>query len=150
MKILFLTITLALYSLAACADPMTQDEMEKIISNHVDVVEQEKGHIIFNYKKIKMAILSNVQHDRMRIIAPITEYSKLTAEQKDTIMEANFHKALDARYASSNGILYSAYIHPMSTLSQSELEEALKQVATLAATFGTSYSSGSLVFGGNQ
>lgn len=150
MKILFLTITLALYSLAACADPMTQDEMEKIISNHVDVVEQEKGHIIFNYKKIKMAILSNVQHDRMRIIAPITEYSKLTAEQKDTIMEANFHKALDARYASSNGILYSAYIHPMSTLSQSELEDALKQVATLATTFGTSYSSGSIVFGGNQ
>ena len=149
MKILFLTLTLALCSSTACADPMTQDAMEKIISSHVDIVEQEKGHIIFNYKNVKMALLSNVQHDRMRIIAPITEYSKLTAEQKDTIMKANFHQALDARYASSNGILYSAYIHPMSSLSQTELEDALKQVATLATTFGTSYSSGSLVFGGN-
>ena len=150
MKTLFLTLALTLCSSVACADPMTQDEMEKIISSHVDIVEQEKGHIIFNYKNVKMALLSNVQHDRMRIIAPITEYSKLTTEQKDTIMKANFHQALDARYASSNGILYSAYIHPMSSLSQTELEDALKQVATLAATFGTSYSSGSLVFGGEN
>jgi len=86
----------------------------------------------------------------MRIIAPITEYSKLTAEQKDTVMEANFHKTLDARYASSNGILYSAYIHPMSALSETQIGDALEQVATLAATFGTTYSSGELSFGGEN
>jgi len=150
MKSLLFTLALTLCSTTAYADVMTQDKMEKIISDRVNVEEQSKGQIIFTYKKIKMAVLSDVKHDRMRIIAPITEYSKLTAEQKDTVMEANFHKTLDARYASSNDILYSAYIHPMSALSETQISDALEQVATLAATFGTTYSSGNLSFGGEK
>ncbi len=150
MKTFLLTLALTLCSTTACADAMTQEKMEKIISSHVNVEEQSKGQIIFTYKKIKMAVLSNIKHDRMRIIAPITEYSKLTAEQKDMVIEANFHKTMDARYASSNGILYSAYIHPMSALSETQINEALDQVATLAATFGTTYNSGELSFGGEN
>ena len=127
---------------------MTQDEMEKIVTDKVQVLEQNKGYVLFNYKKVKMALISDVKHDRMRIVAPITEYSKLTSEQKDIIMESNYHKALDARYAASNGTLYSAFIHPMSPLTKKELENALDQVSSLALTFGSSYSSGSLSFGG--
>ena len=148
MKILFLTLALALFSSTAYADPMTQDQMEKIISSQVDVEEHTKGRLLFTYKKVKMVLLSDVSHDRMRIVAPIIEYSKLTPEQKDTIMDANFHKALDVRYASNNGILYSAFIHPLSPLSETELNDSLKQVATLAATFGSSYRSSELSFGG--
>ena len=94
-----------------------------------------------------MALISDVKHDRMRIIASITEYSELTAEQKDAIMTSNFHRALDARYAVSNGVLYSAFIHPLSPLTQKQIEDVLKQVSTLALTFGSSYSAGGLSFG---
>ncbi len=129
-------------------NPMTQDEMEKIVIENVEIIEQKKGYVVFKYQKVKMALISDSKHDRMRIIAPITEYSEITAEQKDIIMESNFHRALDARYAVSNGVLYSAFIHPMSPLTQKELEDALNQVLTLALTFGSSYSSGTLSFGG--
>ena len=84
---------------------MTQDEMENIVVRHVEVINQQKGYLVFVYKEIKMALISDAKHDRMRIIAPITGYSELTPEQKDTIMESNFHRALDARYAASNGVL---------------------------------------------
>jgi len=127
---------------------MTQDEMENIIINNVELIDHNKGYVVFKYKKVKMALISDVKHDRMRIIAPITEYSEVTAEQKDLLMESNFHSALDARYAVSNGLLYSAYIHPMSPLSQKELEDAINQVSTLALTFGSTYSSGVLSFSG--
>ena len=130
------------------ANVMTQDEMEKIVIDNVEVIEHKKGYILFNYKKVKMALISDVKHDRMRIVAPITDYSKVTPEQKDIILESNYHKALDARYAASNGTLYSAFIHPMSPLTKKELVDALNQVSTLALTFGSSYSSGSLSFGG--
>ncbi len=132
------------------AAPMTQDDMEKIVINKVEVIEHEKGDVTFVYKKVNMALISDVKHDRMRIIAPITEYSEITLEQKDIIMESNFHRALDARYAASNGVLYSVFIHPMSPLTQRELEYALNQVSTLALTFGGSYSSGSLSFSKNN
>jgi len=127
---------------------VTQDEMEKIVTDAVDVIESKKGYVVFEYKNVTMALISDVNHDRsMRIISPITKYSELTLEQISLIMESNFHKALDARYATSKDILYSAFIHPMSPLSKLELTNALDQVATLALTFGSSYTSGSLSFG---
>ena len=144
-----LFIYLCGWSIAGAA-PMTQDEMENIVADSVDVVEQQKGRVIFTFKKIKMALISDVTHDRMRIIAPIKSYSEVSADQKDRIMESNFHKALDARYAVSNGVLYSAFIHPMSPLTKSELEDALSQVSTLALNFGSTYSSGNLTFGAEK
>ncbi len=147
-----LLLVLMFMFIGGCSMPdknsMTQDEMERIVIDNVELIEQKKGYVVFEYKKVKMVLISDVKHDRMRIIAPITDYSELTAEQKDVIMESNFHRALDARYAVSNGVLYSAFIHPMSLLIQKELEDALNQVSTLALTFGSSYSSGELSFGG--
>jgi hypothetical protein len=126
---------------------MSQDEMENIVADNVEVIDRQKGHIIFTYNKVKMALISDVTHDRMRIIAPIKNYSEVTPAQKDKIMESNFHKALDARYAASRGVLYSAYIHPMSPLTKVELEDALIQVSALVLNFGSTYSGGNLSFG---
>jgi len=130
------------------ANAMTQDEMEKAVTDVVKVVENKKGYVVFDYKNVRMALISDVKHDRMRFIAPITRYSELTLEQLHKAMDSNFHKSLDARYAESKDVLYSAYIHPMSPLSKTVLIDALDQVATLALTFGTSYTSGVLSYGG--
>ena len=146
MKYLLIGCLLFSNSAIAGADVMTQDEMEKIVISNVDVEEYKKGYVLFTYNKVKMALISDTNHDRMRIISPITQYSALTTEVKDVVMESNFHLALDARYAVRDDVLYSAFIHPMSPLTQQELEAALKQVSTLVLTFGTSYSSGELSF----
>lgn len=64
------------------------------------------------------------------------------------VLEANFHSALDARYATSDGVLYAAFIHPLSPLTEAEVRSAVAQVASLVRSFGTTYSSGELVYGG--
>jgi len=127
---------------------VTQDEMEKIVTDAAEVIESRKGYVVFDYKKVRMALISDVAHDRMRIITPITKYSELDLAKIGKVMDSNFHSALDARYASSNDVLYSAFIHPMSPLSEKELTDALNQVSTLALTFGTTYTSGELSYGG--
>ena len=86
----------------------------------------------------------------MRLIATIAPVADLTAEHIARILEANFHTALDARYATSNGYLYAAFIHPLSPLTEGELGSAVAQVSNLARTFGTTYSSGELVYGGSK
>jgi hypothetical protein len=53
-------------------------------------------------------------------------------------------------YAVSEGVLYSAYIHPLSELSESQLTSAIEQVANLAITFGYEYTSGTLEYGGKK
>lgn len=144
VSLLFLSSVMV--SVAVSAESMTQNTMEKIVANQVEVISQKKGYLIFMYQKVKMAMISDVKNDRMRIIAPITEYPALTVETKDAAMESNFHSALDARYGVSKGVLYSAYIHPISPLTKQQLENALDQVSTLARTFGSTYTSGSLTF----
>jgi len=150
MKYLSIVLIFFLTSTIATANTMTQDEMEKIVISNVEVIKKQKGYIVFMYKKVKMALISDVKHDRMRIISPITEYPALTSKIKDAAMESNFHLALDARYAMSNDVLYSAYIHPLSPLTKEELKSALDQVSTLALTFGSTYSSGELSFNGKS
>ena len=150
MKYLSIAFILFLNNTIATASTMTQDEMEKIVVKNVEVITKQKGYIVFMYKKVKMALISDVKHDRMRIIAPVTEYPALTSKIKDAVMKSNFHLALDARYAVSNDVLYSAYIHPLSPLTKKELKSALNQVSTLALTFGSTYSSGELSFNGKS
>ncbi len=146
MKFILITMLFSVSFLTVYADSMTQEVMEKIISDKVEVLKQKKGHITFKYKNVKMALISDVKYNRMRIIAPIIEYPLLSDDKKQAVMKSNFHLALDARYAVSDNILYSAFIHPMSPLTADELGDALNQVSTLARTFGTLYSSGSLSY----
>ncbi len=127
---------------------MTQEELEQLVSKdiNVTVLEEEKGYVLFKYLGVKMALLSDEAHDRMRIISPITKYSNLAPNIKDALMNANFHSALDARYAVTEDTLYSCFIHPLSTLAKEDLNSALKQVCNLASSFGKTYSSGQLEF----
>jgi len=73
--------------------------------------------------------------------------NELTKDIKDKLLISNFHSTLDARYAVSDDVLYAAFIHPLSPLTEGELESAIRQVATLADTFETTYSSGDLSYG---
>ena len=66
------------------------------------------------------------------------------------LMQANFDSALDARYCIANGIIWSAFIHPLSILSDEELLSGLAQAITAAASFGSTYSSGALIFKGGD
>ena len=124
--------------------------MEKIVKSMALNSKGEKGVVQFSYNKISMYLISDVKHDRMRVIAPIAEYKKLSREHLDAMLESNYHKSLDARYAVSDGVLYSAYIHPLSMLSEQQLRSAVQQVANLAKSFGNEYSSGSLTFGDKE
>lgn len=128
---------------------MNQDQMEAYVSSKVTVVEHEKGFLQFNYNNVQMALVSDKAHDRMRIIAPIIKVEEMSPQEIYITMEANYHMALDARYATSNGILYSTYIHPLSPLTEAQLDSALRQVSTLALTYGDQYTSGELDFGGS-
>ncbi len=125
---------------------MTEESMQSFVREHTEVINEEKGYVYFIYHGMKMVLLSDVEHNRMRIISPITPYSKLAPKIKDDLMHSNFHKALDARYAVSEDTLYSCFIHPLRTLTKEDLASAIKQVSNLSLSFGKTYSSGQLDF----
>ena len=140
----------SMVAMLACATPaetpMTQERMEELISRSAQDVAGRAGALEFSYDGVSMACISDVTHDRMRIIAPITSVGGLSARTLEMLLVANYHTSLDARYAISDGAVYAAYLHPLSDLSEAQLASALRQVASLARTFGSTFSSGELSF----
>ena len=155
LPLLALMLSFALPISAAAEEPpskqplrMTQQRMEAVLRALAPGAEGVPGSLAFKFEGVQIECISDVTHDRMRLIAAIAPLSKLSGEQLTSILEANFHSALDARYATSRGYLYAAFIHPLSPLTEGEIRSAVAQVSNLARTFGTTYSSGELVFGG--
>lgn len=149
-KILLFTLALFLSAPALADHGMKQAALERIVKAMATESRGEQGVVEFEYDQVLLYLISDVPHNRMRIVAPITEYKNLSRPQLDAIMVSNYHRALDARYAVSDGLLYSAYIHPLAELDEGQVRSAVRQVATLARSFGTDYSSGGLSFGGQH
>lgn len=128
---------------------MNNARLETLIREHGTVDEGQPGYWRFEYQQRTVLVLTDESHDRMRIITPVAEVADLSEEIWLLALTANFDRALDARYAVNGEYLWSAYIHPLGSLTDQQFVDGLRQVATLADNFGTSFSSGSLMFGGD-
>ena len=129
---------------------MTADRLLAVITEYAEDVKTENNLISFSYKKTKLYCVFDSNADRVRIISPIAEAEMVPDQMLIMALQANYHSVLDARYAIGDGIVYSAFIHPLSPLTIAELQSAIRQVATAAFTFGETFSSGELVFPGNR
>lgn len=148
MKNVILSLFLML-GLAATAQ-MDNQQLEELLTLHADSIQGQSGRWQLLVKEMPMVVLTDETNDRMRIIAPIIESSKLDEGLLLDCLTANFHSALDVKYAISDGLLWSVYVHPLSPLTEMEVESAVNQVYAAAVTFGTTFSSTPLLFGGNQ
>jgi hypothetical protein len=128
---------------------MNNARLESLFREMATDVEGEPGYWTFTVVGVSLICLTDDHHDRMRIISPVSAVGELAPGELENCMEANFDRALDARYCVSRETLWSAFIHPLGDLSEELLRSGVKQVVDLARNFGTSYSSGALVFGGN-
>ncbi|MFB6275739.1 MAG: hypothetical protein ABEI32_06275 [Halothece sp.] len=127
---------------------MTLESLNTILrqeANNVNRTNQQQWR--FQLQGRSMVVVANEKHNRMRIVAPITQAQELSSKQLFKMMVANYHSALDARYAiNQQGVVVAAFLHPLTSLQKPDFRSALQQVANLAETFGTDYSSGELYF----
>ena len=104
----------------------------------------------FRVQNIPVTLVYDINADRMRLISPASSIEELDAEMLVRLMQANFDTALDSRYALAGGILWATYLHPLSTLSSDQFGSGLGQTINLVATFGSTFTSGAIVFGGGD
>lgn len=149
--LLLLFISFSLTSLFGASHSMTGKGLEEILREvSKDKIAVNENIIEFEFRNVLLVCIYDENHDRMRIISPIKKYEEVSELEKDRMMESNFHNSLDARYGVSRGVLYSAYIHPLSSLKEKDVLSGIYQVASLHLSFGSNYSSGVLSFGGEK
>ena len=61
----------------------------------------------------------------MRIISLINESNNLTEDEKTLMLLANFHTVLDVKYAISDDVLWSVFIHPLKELTAAQVKDAI-------------------------
>ena len=128
---------------------MTNQKIDTIVREFADEIKEASlGYWEFIYKGQFILAITDESHNRMRLISPVIASKKVNNKTLKICMEANFDRALDARYAISGDYLWSAFIHPLGELGDTQFVDAMNQVATLAMNYGGSYTSTDLLFGG--
>lgn len=100
--------------------------------------------------EFEIFVITDEKAGRMRAMVPILPSEEVKAEEMERMMQANFDSALDARYSIANDTLWAAFIHPLANLSDELFFSGVAQSVSLAATYGTTYSSGALIFNGGD
>ncbi|MEL6986603.1 MAG: hypothetical protein AAGK97_02145 [Bacteroidota bacterium] len=148
MKYLKYTLLCFLFmgTLSIQAQKMNNKGIQKVLESQVDSIDGGNGFWQYLYKDRLMLLLTDESNNRMRIVTPIMEMKELTPELMMASLAANFHTALDVKYAISEEVVWSVFIHPLKELSEPQLIDALSQVYNAAETFGKTFSSTDLFF----
>jgi hypothetical protein len=128
------------------SSPMNNDRLGSLIASIGSEVEGQAGFWQFNFGEVRLICVTDETHDRMRVMSPIASVDELNSEHILACMNANFDRALDARYCISNETLWGAFIHPLGCLTDGLFHSACSQVSEVAVNFGGSYTSGGLSF----
>jgi hypothetical protein len=127
---------------------MTTDSISKILDSYLTEVEGQPGFWRGVRDEVQLFVFSDDAHDRMRIMAPIGEVKEMQPELLEVLLQANYDRALDARYAMRGHEVWSVSVHPLATLAPDDFADFLDQVVRLVKNTGSSYASSDLVFGG--
>ncbi|TDJ11839.1 MAG: hypothetical protein E2O64_02750 [Gammaproteobacteria bacterium] len=135
---------------AALGVPMTLDRIDELVRRiDADAIRNGNSWQI-NYRDMPIYVIGDDNADRIRIMSPVSNAAILSEGQLVRLMQANFETALDARYAIAQGAVWSAFIHPLSVLSEREFFSGMGQTMSLVVTYGTTFSSGALAFTGGD
>lgn len=132
--------------------PMTLEALhETILKVDAEAVRSEAGNAWqLTLEERQVTVVTDLGHDRMRIFVPIAPADGVSESMIRRLMQANFDTALDARYAIAQDILWGTFIHPLSPLTERQLLSGVGQTVNLARTYGTTFSSGALSYGGGD
>ena len=129
---------------------MTSESISKILDSYLTEVEGKVGFWRGTRDEVQLFVLSDDDHDRIRIMAPIGEVKDLEPDLLHVLLQANYDRALDARYAMRGKEVWSVSVHPLATLAPDDFSDFLDQVVRLVKNTGSTYASSDLVFGGGE
>ncbi len=142
-------LILLLVSFSTFSQEMSIKKLNEIIKQKSDTLQVKGNSWHFTLKDRSLICIADKNANRMRIISPIAKKEQLDDTLILNSLIANFHTALDVKYAISDDVLWSVFTHPLKELSVHQVEDAILQVYNANITFGTIFSSTSLSFPGS-
>ena len=137
---------------AAAEGTMTMKRMGEIITR-LDPKAKATANASawqFHVEEVPVVVVTDAGNNRMRIMIALKKADTMSPQELLRLSQANFDTALDARYAVAKGLLWATFIHPLSELHEKQFIAGIGQTVNAAKSYGTTYSSGLLSFGGGD
>jgi hypothetical protein len=125
---------------------MTTASIGRILDSYLGDMQGQPGFWRGLREEVPVYVFSDDSHDRMRVMAPVGELRELGPEMLHILLQANYDRALDARYAMRGMELWSVAVHPLATLAPDDFATLIDQVVRLVKNTGSTYASTDLVF----
>ena len=125
---------------------MTTTAMGKLLDSYLQDLDGQPGFWRGMRGDVPVFVFSDDDHDRMRIMSPIGVVEELDPDLLHVLLQANYDRALDARYAMRGNVLWAVVVHPLATLATDDLPSFFDQVVLLVQNTGTTFASTELVF----
>ena len=126
---------------------MTHSTLGRLLERLLEEMEGSDGFWHGQRDDVTVYVVSDLEHDRMRIMSPIGELRVNDSGFLSILLQANFDRALDAKYALRKKELWSVFMHPLSTVVPDDLGLYIDQVVRLVKNTGSTYASSDLIFG---
>lgn len=125
---------------------MTTSGIAKILDSYLTDLEGQVGFWRGMREDVPIYVFSDDSHDRVRLMAPVGELKDLDPKLLQVLLQANYDRALDAKYAMRGFEIWSVSVHPLATLAPDDFASFLDQVVALVKNTGTTYASSDLMF----
>lgn len=130
-----------------CEPVSSAAEVVELLEEAAQDVSGVSGQWTALYRGVRIVVYAVDAHGRMRIMAPVATVGDLDRAELEVLLEANYGRALDAKFAVADGVVWSLFNRPLADLDRKVFLDGLDQVVTLKRNFGTSYRSTELTFG---
>lgn len=125
---------------------MTTAAIGKILDSYLTDLEGQAGFWRGMREDVPVYVFSDDSHDRVRLMAPVGELQSLDSKVLQVLLQANYDRALDAKYAMRGFEIWSVSVHPLATLAPDDFASFIDQVVKLVKNTGTTYASSELMF----
>ncbi|MFM8560043.1 MAG: type III secretion system chaperone [bacterium] len=115
--------------------------MARIVDAYLTRLEGEPGFWRGVRNDVPVFVFSDDRRDRLRIMAPIGVVDEPDADLFHVRLQANFGRAVDARYAMRGKEIWAVVVHPLATLAPDDLPSLFDQVVNLVRNTGTTFAS---------
>jgi len=125
---------------------MTTAAISKLVESYLTDLEGRHGFWRGLREQVPVYVFCDDQNDRMRLMAPVGELRELDPAVLQVLLQANYDRALDAKYALRGLEVWAVAVHPLATLAPDDFASFIEQVVKLVKNTGTTYASSDLVF----
>ncbi|MGH7741578.1 MAG: type III secretion system chaperone [Candidatus Eiseniibacteriota bacterium] len=125
---------------------MTTAAISKLIESYLTELEGRSGFWRGLREQVPVYVFCDDKNDRMRLMAPVGELRELDPAVLQVLLQANYDRALDAKYALRGLEVWAVSVHPLATLAPDDFASFIEQVVKLVKNTGSTYASSDLVF----